>query len=310
MQVSGERTVELFLEMLSAERGAAANTLAAYRRDLENFSLFAGRNDAPLNQLSSDHIRAYLALISDEGLAVASRARRLSAIRQFYRFLFVEGLRDDDPAADIEAPKKARSLPKTMTIAEVDHLLKLAAKEAKSAAGRKRLPAVRLYCLLELLYATGLRVTELVTLPATLLRADDRLITIKGKGGRERMVPLNGAARTALDDYLSVLKEKRKPGGKTSPFLFPSTGADGHLTRQRLVQELKALAARAGLDARNISPHVLRHAFASHLLERGADLRAVQQLLGHADISTTQIYTHVLDERLRRLVYDHHPLAQ
>ena len=310
MRNMNERNIELFLEMQSAERGAAQNTLEAYGRDLEHFGAFAKASGTQMSALSTDQIRDYLGVLSDEGLAVSSRARKLSAVRQFYRFLFIEGLRKDDPASDISAPKKARSLPKTLSVDEVDHLLFTAAQEAKTAKGRKQLPAIRLNCLLELLYATGLRVTELVSLPRTFMRADDRMITVKGKGGRERMVPLNGAARRSIRAYVAHLDATSKNGRSASAFLFPSTGVDGHLTRQRLVQELKALAVKAGLPAKNISPHVLRHAFASHLLERGADLRSVQQLLGHADISTTQIYTHVLDERLRQLVNDHHPLSQ
>ena len=309
MRDQNERNIELFLEMQSAERGAAQNTLEAYQRDLDHFSAFAKATGTGMSDLGTQQIRDYLGVLADEGLAVSSRARRLSAVRQFYRFLFIEGLRKDDPASEVSPPKKARPLPKTMTIAEVDHLLDIAAHDSKTAKGRKLLPAIRLNCMLELLYATGLRVTELVSLPRTFMRADDRMITVKGKGGRERMVPLNGAARRAIRAYVTHLDSKSPKGRNNSPFLFPSSGVDGHLTRQRLVQEIKALAAKAGLEPKNISPHVLRHAFASHLLERGADLRAVQQLLGHADISTTQIYTHVLDERLRQLVNDHHPLA-
>ncbi len=316
MRDQNERNIELFLEMLSAERGAAQNTLEAYQRDLDHFSAYAVAAKTPMRDLGTQQIRDYLGVLCDEGLAVSSRSRKLSAVRQFYRFLFIEGLRKDDPASEISAPKKARLLPKTLSVEEVDHLLFIAACEAKNAKGRKQLPAIRLQCLLELLYATGLRVSELVTLPRNFMRADHRMITVKGKGGRERMVPLNGAARDAIKNYLEHLDAKAKraktkgKAGHNSRFLFPSTGVDGHLTRQRLVQELKGLAVIAGLQPKNISPHVLRHAFASHLLERGADLRAVQQLLGHADISTTQIYTHVLDERLRQLVNDHHPLAQ
>ncbi len=310
MRDQNERNIELFLEMLSAERGAAQNTLEAYGRDLEHFSAFARSLKTPMRDFTTTQIRDYLGVISDEGLAVSSRSRRLSAVRQFYRFLFIEGMRNDDPASEISAPKKAQKLPKTLSVDEVDHLLYTAANESKSAKGRRQLPAIRLNCLLELLYATGLRVSELVTLPRNFMRADNRMITVKGKGGRERMVPLNSAARRAIKTYVEHLDAKAKGGRHSSSFLFPSTGVDGHLTRQRLVQELKTLAVSAGLEPKNISPHVLRHAFASHLLERGADLRAVQQLLGHADISTTQIYTHVLDERLRQLVNDHHPLAQ
>ncbi len=310
MRDNSEHTIELFLEMQSAERGAAHNTLEAYGRDLEHFEAFTRTTGTKMSEMATQQIRDYLGELSDEGLAVSTRSRKLSAVRQYYRFLFIEGLRKDDPASDISAPKKARSLPKTLTVDEVDHLLEVAAHEAKTATGRKQMPAIRLNCLLELLYATGLRVTELVSLPKTFMQADEHMIMVKGKGGRERLVPLNGAARRAVAAYMAHMKERGKKFEQGSPFLFPSTGADGHLTRQRLVQELKLLAKKAGLEAKNISPHVLRHAFASHLLERGADLRSVQQLLGHADISTTQIYTHVLDERLRQLVNDHHPLAR
>jgi integrase/recombinase XerD len=250
-------------------------------------------------------VQAYLQAISNEGLAAASRARRLSSIRQFYKFLNHEGVIDTDPASGLSGPKKARALPKVLSVAEVDRLIDAAAKRIEGQEGRNLFRALRFQCLLEMLYATGMRVSELVSLPRSVLRGDARVLTIKGKGGRERLVPLNPAAREALDGYLAV-------SGRfdNSPWLFASKSAEGHVTRQGFALDLKDVAIEAGLDPVRVSPHVLRHAFASHLLDRGADLRAVQQLLGHADISTTEIYTHVLQERLKKLVNDHHPLAK
>jgi integrase/recombinase XerD len=236
----------------------------------------------------------------------ATVARRLSAIRQLYRFLYAEGQRKDDPAAVLEGPKRTRPLPKTLTIAQVDHLLKVAATCDATAPLPLRLRAARLACLVEMLYATGLRVSELVALPASAARHDARVIVVRGKGNKERLVPLNKAAKRTTAAYLALLAES----DRKSKWLFPSFGESGHLTRQHLARELKALAAAAGLRASQVSPHVLRHAFASHLLHNGADLRVVQTLLGHADISTTQIYTHVLEERLKSLVRDLHPLAE
>ena len=297
--------------MLAAERGAARNTTDAYRRDLTDFASFLHARDRSLLETEAADITAYLASVADAGLAASSRARRLSAIRQMFRFLAAEDQIGDDPADGFTGPKRQQSLPKTLTVAEVEHLLAMAQDRIARMSGRDRLRALRLHALLEMLYATGMRVTELVSLPRRVLAGDDRVLTIVGKGGRERLVPLNGPAREALARYLSVGPDGEPdaaPRLKTR-WLFPSTSADGHLTRQRLGQELKALALEAGLDPEQVSPHVLRHAFASHLLDRGADLRAVQQLLGHADISTTQIYTHVLEERLKRLVQEHHPLA-
>jgi integrase/recombinase XerD len=235
-------------------------------------------------------------------------ARRLSAIRQLYRFLYAEGQRGDDPAAVLEGPKRARPLPKTLTLAEVDRLLRAAATANPAAPLRERLRAARLSCLLETLYATGLRVSEIVSLPVTAARRDARVIVVRGKGNKERMVPLNKAAKNAMAAYLALLAESGREA--ESKWLFPSFGESGHITRQHLARELKALAAAAGLRVEQVSPHMLRHAFASHLLHNGADLRVVQTLLGHADISTTQIYTHVLEERLKSLVRDLHPLGE
>ncbi|HEX7072523.1 MAG TPA: site-specific tyrosine recombinase XerD [Hyphomicrobiaceae bacterium] len=308
---NSDKLIDSFLEMLAAERGAAANTLEAYRRDLENFSAFLGKRHVELAAAGPADISAYLRFLTEQGMAASSRARRLSALRQLYKFLLSEGRVAEDPVLGIQGPKVNQALPKTLSVAEVDRLIATARARIEGTTGRERFVALRLYCLLEMLYATGMRVSELVSLPRSVLHGDPRVLTIKGKGGRERLVPLNAAARAALDRYLEVGQHPEDglaPLARTR-WLFPSRSAEGHLTRQRLAQELKELAEAAGLDPRRVSPHVLRHAFASHLLDRGADLRAVQQLLGHADISTTQIYTHVLEERLRRLVLEHHPLA-
>jgi integrase/recombinase XerD len=283
----------LFLDMLSAERGAAAHTIDAYRRDLAEFLAFLAGKGIDAKRAKPDHIRAYLAGLARKGLAPTSRARKLSAIRQLFRFLLGEGMRGDDPCSAIDSPRLGRPLPKILSLAEVETLLDTAREASEAADGAARRRALRLY----------------VALPRKVLIADDQVLTIKGKGGRERLVPLNEAARNALAAHLAAVREDEARGRGVSPWLFPSSGGD-HLTRQRFGQELKALALAAGIDPVRVSPHVLRHAFASHLLERGADLRTVQQLLGHADISTTQIYTHVIEERLRRLVEQHHPLAQ
>lgn len=299
----------LFLDMLSAERGAAAHTIDAYTRDLAEFLAFLAAKGKDATDATADHLRAFLAGLARKGLAPTSRARKLSAIRQFFRFLLAENLRADDPCSAIDSPRLGRPLPKILSLAEVEALLDAAKVASENAAdGTARRRALRLYAALEMLYATGLRVSELIALPRAVLTADDQVLTVKGKGGRERLVPLNDAARDALRVHLAAVCEDEASGNGGSLWLFPSSG--GHLTRQRFGQELKALALAAGIDPRRVSPHVLRHAFASHLLERGADLRTVQQLLGHADISTTQIYTHVIEERLRRLVEQHHPLAQ
>jgi integrase/recombinase XerD len=295
---------EAFLEKLASERGASVNTLAAYRRDLDDFRETTGR----LANGEAREVRGYIVGLARRGLAASSQARKLSALRQFFKFLVAEGLRDDDPTATAARPKPRRSLPKVLTVGEVDRLLAAAraAAEQPELTPARRLSALRLLALLELLYATGLRVSELVSLPASAGRGGRPFIAVTGKGGRERLVPLNNAAQGALDAYRAASSELGRAAGK---WLFPADGANGHLTRQTLARDLKRVARRAGLDASKLSPHVLRHAFATHLLSGGADLRAVQTLLGHADISTTQIYTHVLDERLRALVNEHHPLA-
>jgi integrase/recombinase XerD len=307
--------IELFLDMLAAERGAGANTLAAYGRDLADFSSHLASQRHTVATAATDDVRAYLGRLGKRGFAATTVARRLSAIRQLYRFLYAEGHRPDDPAAVLEGPKRGRTVPKVLSIAEVDRLLAAARMAVAQAAlsASDRLRAARLNCLIEVVYATGLRVSELVALPATAAeRAADMLI-VRGKGDKERLVPLNDAAKQAMRDYLDLLAAASPQAagahGK-SRWLFPSFGESGHLTRQHFARDLKALAAAAGLAPDRVSPHVLRHAFASHLLHNGADLRVVQTLLGHADISTTQIYTHVLEERLKSLVRDLHPLAQ
>ena len=302
---AGQSHLSAFLEMLSSERGAAQNTLDAYERDLTAYLAFIDSRARPAEKADARDVQAYLQGLTDDGLAATSRARRLSSVRQFYKFLTAEGIVDTDPAAGLTGPKRGRALPKVLSIAEVDRLIEAAAKRVAGQEGRDLFRALRFHCLIEILYATGMRVSELVGLPRSVLRGDKRVLTIKGKGGRERLVPLNPAAREALDRYLAV-------SGRfdNSPWLFASKAAEGHVTRQGFAQDLKVVALEAGLDPERVSPHVLRHAFASHLLDRGADLRAVQQLLGHADISTTEIYTHVLQERLKKLVNDHHPLAK
>jgi len=306
---SDARLLDLFLDMLAAERGAAVNTLAAYRRDLDDFATDLAAAGQSVAQADSDAIRAYLGRLTRRGFKPSSLARRLSAVRQLFRFLHAEGHRRDNPAAVLEGPKRGQTIPKILSIAEVDSLL--AAARGAMAAGEEmpvaeRLRAARLNCLLEVLYATGLRVSELVALPASAARRNERMLIVRGKGDRERMVPLNDAAKRAMTDYCAVLSEAARGESK---WLFPSFGASGHITRQHFARELKELAAATGLRPSRVSPHVLRHAFASHLLQNGADLRSVQTLLGHADISTTQIYTHVLEERLKSLVRDLHPLG-
>lgn len=298
--------IEAFLEMMSAERGAAENTLSSYRRDLEDAS---NGIDGGLAGAAAADIRGYLDDIAARGFAPTSQARKLSAIRQFFKFLYAEGLRGDDPTGTLDSPKKGRPLPKTMSEADTGRLIDRAAIEAGDAGlgHADRLAALRLHALVEVLYATGLRVSELVGLPVTVAQRDDRFFMVRGKGDKERMVPLSSKARVAMRTWLAA--RAGVPAFAESPFLFPAASDSGYLSRQVFARDLKGLAVRAGIASAKISPHVLRHAFASHLLQNGADLRAVQQLLGHADISTTQIYTHVLEERLVRLVNDHHPLA-
>lgn len=305
---AGGAETKLFLDMLAAERGASANTLDAYRGDLADLAAFLTRRRRAPKDASAADLSAFLIALDERGLAASSRARKLSAVRQFFRFLYSEGLNSGDPSSGLEAPRLGRPLPKILSVAEVDRLLGAAhAFSEQAPEGGERRRAVRLVCLLEMLYATGLRATELIGLKRRVLDAEERIMTVAGKGGRERLVPMTEAARLAARAHLACIADA--PQLAESPWLFPSSAACGHMTRQRLGQELKRIAEVAGLDPARVSPHVLRHAFASHLLDRGADLRAVQQLLGHADISTTQIYTHVLQERLRRLVEERHPLA-
>ena len=298
---------EAFLEMMSAERGAADNTLEAYRRDLDDASALLKSLGTSLAKAKAEDIRGVIGDLAARGFSPASQARRLSALRQFYKFLHAEGLRDDDPTGVVDSPRKTRALPKVLSIDDVSRLLAQAETDiAKAQDKEEALRRIRFRALLELLYATGMRVSELVSLPYRVLADDGRFLVVKGKGAKERMVPMSRPSRAALDAWLAAIGETAEEAG----FLFPANSAEGHLSRQVFARELKEVAARAGIPVAKISPHVLRHAFASHLLAGGADLRAVQELLGHADISTTQIYTHVLDERLRQLVNDHHPLAK
>jgi len=304
---SDESLIERYLDMLAAERGASENTLSAYGKDLADYTEHLGKAKRAIATATTDNIQSYLASLTKRGFAAASLARRLSAVRQLHRFLYAEGLRGDDPAAVIEGPKRGRPLPKVLSVKEVDKLI----DTARGAIGKAALEpgehvrALRLACLIEVLYATGLRVSELVALPASAARRDERMLVVRGKGGRERLVPLNAKAKEAMREYLAALPDEMR-----SKWLFPSFGESGHLTRQHAARELKDLAVAAGLRAERVSPHVLRHAFASHLLQNGADLRVVQTLLGHSDISTTQIYTHVLEERLKSMVRDLHPLGE
>jgi integrase/recombinase XerD len=301
--------VELFLDMQAAERGAGKNTLDAYRNDLADLLAHLRASNVSVAKASTDDLRAFLVSVTERGLATASLARRLSAVRQLYRFLYAEGKRSDDPAAVLEGPKRARTLPKVLSIAEVGGLLTQARTNAENGEQPPavRLRAARLLCLLEVVYATGLRVSELVALPASAARKDQRMLVVRGKGNKDRLVPLNGAAKRAMAEYLKLREEAKEAA--PSKWLFPSFGEQGHLTRQHFARDLKILGAASGVTPDRLSPHVLRHAFASHLLHNGADLRVVQTLLGHADISTTQIYTHVLEERLKALVRDLHPLT-
>lgn len=299
--------IERFLEMMAAERGASANTLAAYRRDLEAYAGALAASGVSPGTAEPGHIRSHLAALESEGLARSSAARKLSAIRQFHRFLHADGLAADNPATAIDSPRSARPLPRMITSDDVDRLVEVARTRVKTTKGRLLVRAWRLLCLVELLRATGLRVSELVGLTVQAATAEPEFILVRGKGGRERLVPVSAEARAAVAGYLACLGAAHAAGGK---WLFASSGAGGHLTRQHFALELKGLAREAGLEAGALSPHVLRHGFASHLLAAGADLRAVQQMLGHADIATTQIYTHVQPDRLRRVVEAHHPLAK
>ncbi len=296
------RQLEAFLEMLAAERGAAANTLAAYHSDLGDFSAFAAARGLGLAEADAATLRAYLAALDAAGMAARTSARRLSALRQFFRFMLREGMRADDPSDLLDSPRLPRSLPKHLSEGEVDALL---------AAARLRPPPQALVAVaaLEILYSTGLRVSELLALPARALTRDAQFLNIRGKGGRERIVPLSEAARAAAK-ALNAAAPAATPAHPRSPFLFPGRDPGQAMTRQGFALLLKHVALDAGLDPERVSPHVLRHSFASHMLARGADLRSLQQLLGHADIATTEIYTHVLSERLGRMLHEHHPLSR
>jgi integrase/recombinase XerD len=312
---SDAKLIDLFLDMFAAEQGAGDNTLDAYRRDLTDFSAFLAAKSQSFVGAETQSLRDYLADLDSRGFKSSSVARRLSAMRHLFRFLLNERIRGDDPAAILSGPKRGRGLPKVLSISDVDRLLTRAKAltEGADTSPQERLRTIRLYCLLEVLYATGLRVSELVALPLSAARSDARMIVVRGKGNKERLVPLNETSRRAMADYLAAteaLKTSKKKNAAASKWLFPSFGESGHLTRQHFARDLKELAASAGLAPRLVSPHVLRHAFASHLLHNGADLRIVQTLLGHTDISTTQIYTHVVEERLKSLVRDLHPLAE
>ena len=300
-----EGWISAFLEAQAAELGAASNTLLAYGRDLVDFSAWLARKGTGPEAVSRDQIEAYLIHCHEQGLARSTRARRLSSIRQLFRFAFEEGWRADNPAIQITGPGRDKRLPKTLTVDQVDRLLQAAREGARDR--------VRNTCLMELLYATGMRVSELVSLPVAAARGDPRMLLIRGKGGKERMVPLSPPARAALQDWLEArdLDQARRSsnGLPTSRFLFPSRARCGHLTRQAFFLLTKELAARGGVSPASVTPHTLRHAFATHLLANGADLMTIQTLLGHADVATTEIYTHVLDERLSQLVLEHHPLA-
>jgi len=309
-------SVDAFLDMLTTERGAALNTRQAYWRDLADVSLFLRKeHNSDVNKATTDDLKAYLKNLSEKThtkgsnkgkIAVRTIARRLSALRQYYRFMISEGMRSDDPTSTIESPKQGRTLPKTLSETEVSQLI--------STAGEAGTPeSIRLVALLEILYASGLRVSELVGLPTSALGEGNQFITLAGKAGRERMVPLSDPAQKALANYTNIRKRFIGTEGQANQeqWVFPSRTSDsGHLTRQRFAQLLKDLARAAEVDEDRVSPHILRHAFATHLLSRGADLRSVQKMLGHADIATTQIYTHIVDDKLQKTVKDKHPLAK
>ena len=295
------RLVALFIDMLAAERGAAINTQAAYQRDLGSLAVFLQGRKTDLSAAAADDLRAYLAELDARGLAGSSVARQVSVLKRFYKFLLLEKFRPDNPAEGLARPKAQRPMPKLLSPEETQRLID-AAYHLPQASDKQVADRLRAICLIEVLYAAGLRVSELVSLPRAVL--DGPFMVVRGKGGRERMVPLSEAAQRAMADWLAY------KGTDSSPFLFPAGGKSGHLTRQRFAQILETLAIKAGIAPSRVSPHVVRHAFATHLVQGGADLRAVQHMLGHADISTTQIYTHVLDERKRQLVEDAHPLAR
>jgi integrase/recombinase XerD len=299
----GGNWAEAFLEMMSVERAAARNTLTAYARDLTDATGFLAGRGRDLADASAEDVEAYFTALGARGLAPATAARRRAAVRQFYRFVLGEGWRADDPSRRVEAPKKGRALPKVLSRAEVDRLI-------AAAGARDGAQGLRLACMVELAYASGLRISELTGLTLAALARDPAYLIVRGKGGKERLAPLNDAARTAVKAYLAVRPGFLAKGDKSNPWLFPSRGKEKRLTPRRFAQLLDEAAADAGIDPARVSPHVLRHAFATHLLEGGADLRVVQTLLGHADIGTTQIYTHVAGERLAQVVATKHPLSR
>jgi len=299
----GDAWAEAFFEMMSVERAAAKNTLSAYARDLTDATGFLAGRDRDLATATAEDVEAYFGALGARGLAPATAARRRAAVRQFYRFVLGEGWRSDDPSRRVEAPKKGRSLPKVLSREEMDRLIKVAA-ERDGGQG------LRLACMIELAYASGLRISELTGLTLAAVARDPAYLIVRGKGGKERLAPLNDTARTAVKAYLEVRPSFLPKGDKANPWLFPSRGKAGRLTPRRFAQMLDEAAVAGGIDPARVSPHVLRHAFATHLLEGGADLRVVQTLLGHADIATTQIYTHVASDRLREVVNSKHPLAK
>ncbi|MBX3484252.1 site-specific tyrosine recombinase XerD [Phenylobacterium sp.] len=302
-RLRGDDWVDAFLEMMAVERAAARNTLTAYARDLADASGFLAARGRGPGDASAEDVEAYFAALGARGLSPATAARRRAAVRQFYRFVLGEGWRDDDPSRRVEAPKKGRPLPKVLSRDEMDRLI-------AAAGARDGAQGLRFGCMVELAYASGLRISELTALPLAALARDPAYLIVKGKGGKERLAPLNEKARAAVKAYIDARPGFLPKGGKTNPWLFPSRGRAGRLTPRRFAQVLDEAAADAGIDPDRVSPHVLRHAFATHLLEGGADLRVVQKLLGHADIATTQIYTHVASDRLREVVQTRHPLAK
>ena len=301
--MKGADWIDAFLEMMSVERAAARNTLTAYAKDLDDAQGFLAGRGRDLADAAAEDVEAYFARLGERGLSPATAARRRSSVRGFYRFALGEGWRKDDPSRRVDAPKKGRPLPKVLSREEVDRII-------AAAAARDGAAGLRLACMIELLYASGLRISELLALPAATVARDPAFLMIRGKGGKDRLAPLNDAARTAVQAYLPIRKSFFPKGAADSPWLFPSRGEGGRLTRRRFSQLLGEAALAAGVDPAKVSPHVLRHAFATHLLEGGADLRVVQKLLGHADIATTQIYTHVAGDRLRAVVEQSHPLAK
>jgi len=300
--------IETFLEAIQAEQDASENTVMAYARDLQEFEAFLKKTRQDFKSATRSDVENYIVSLETRGMASSTRARRLSSVRQLFRFAFEEGWRNDDPSSQIKGPRKIKHLPDTLSEDQVDRMLDAALKTGRSKSDR-----LRNTCLMQLLYATGMRVSELVSLPVAAMRGNPEMLFIKGKGGKERMVPLSPSAKMATAAYLADLDQmqelERKKGKPASRFLFPSNGKLGHLTRIRFYTLVKEIAGNAGVDPNTVTPHTLRHAFATHLLAGGADLRVIQMLLGHADVVTTEIYTHVLDEKLKSLVLDHHPLA-